>query len=222
LRAALTSAVKYGYVLRNVAALAEPPRAEKPRITPLDADQVTRLLAAVDGHRHKALYHTAIQLGMRLAELLDLRWSDVDLAAGTLIIRQGKTESSVRTLPLSASLRQVLTEHWSYQHDERLARGTDWKETGRVFPSEVGTRITPGSLHRHFKRSLAAADLPTTTRWHDLRHTCASLLLQSGVSLKTVSDLLGHSTTAITADIYAHVYHEDKQAAVALWDRLTG
>jgi integrase len=162
-----------------------------------------------------------------------LRWEDIDFerqelrvsgsvrrTGGVLRRRPPKTQSSTRTLPLPAILLQVLRRH-QVQQDEARQRD-DWQEHGLVFPSSVGTLMEPGNLHRHFKVILARAGLPATTRFHDLRHSCATLLLAQGVPLVVVRDTLGHTQISTTADIYGHVLPDTHRQAVDGLDALLG
>ncbi len=215
LRTALNQALKWGYVVRNAAALAESPRQEKHMITPLTASQVRQLLFSVEGHRLASLYHLALGLGLRRGELLNLRWADVDLAGQTLRVTVGKTRASARVLPLSAPLVASLQAHWERQQAERLALGVDWKEHGFIFPSEVGTAIPGRNLLRHFKASLKKAGLPQTIRFHDLRHTCATFLIAQGTHARVVMEVLGHSQIGTTMNIYGHVASDTQKTALS-------
>lgn len=220
LRTALNQALKWGYVVRNAAALAEAPRQEKHMITPLTASQVRQLVFAVADHRLASLYHLALGLGLRRGELLNLRWADVDLAAQTLKVTVGKTRASTRTLPLSSVLVASLQAHWERQQQERLDLGVDWKEHGFLFPSEVGTAIPGRNLLRHFKAALKKAGLPESVRFHDLRHTCATFLIAQGTHARVVMEVLGHSQIGTTMNIYGHVASETQKTALSGLDFL--
>jgi integrase len=164
-------------------------------------------------------------LGFRRGEALALRWADIDLkrrrlsVTGTIQRVNGKlersapkTDASLRTLPLPQEMVRVL------EAQQRLAaereQCAEWEEHDLVFPSQVGTPIEPGNLHRHFKELLKAAQLPETTRLHDLRHACASFLIAEGVNPKVVQEILGHTKISTTMDIYAHVLHETQREAL--------
>jgi len=225
LHRALTQAMKWEYVTRNVAALVDAPRVEKYQATALTDGQIVAFFTAIRGHRLEPLYWLAL-LGLRRGELLGLRWADVDMAKATVRVTAGKTSSSARTLPLSPALVERLQGHWQRQQQERLTLGTDWKEHGFIFASEVGTGISGRNLVRHFKAALKKAGLPPHIRFHDLRHTAATLLLEQGKHPKVVQMLLGHSKVGTTMDIYSHVSLEEKKAAVmsleGLFERLSG
>jgi integrase len=233
LRDALNQAVKRRRIPYNVATLVEIPRAEKPAIAPLTPEQARALLGAVRGDPLEALYRVALSLGLRRGEVLALRWEDIDFnqqelkvtgsvrrSVGVLRRRPPKTHSSIRTLPVPAILLRVLRQHRVRQ--DKARQRADWQEHGLVFPSSVGTLMEPGNLHRHFKVVLVRAGLPTTVRFHDLRHSCATLLLAQGVPLVVVRDTLGHTQISTTADIYGHVLPDTHRQAVDGLDTLLG
>jgi integrase len=169
LRRALNVAIRDGYLTRNVAKLVDVPQADKPRIRTLTADEARQLLAAIEDHRLKALYWTALLLGLREGELCGLRIDDLDLEAGTLSStyavqrQQGKlrhdlrlkTEESRRSLPLPSVLRGILKEHLARLKEAQAFY--KWQEHGLLFPSERGTPLEPRNLFRHFKAVLAGA-----------------------------------------------------------------
>lgn len=215
LRIALGRAVKSGRVIRNVASLVEPPARSTPERLPLTADQARAFLAAVDKDRLAALYKLAISTGMRQGELLALRWQDVDLDGGRVTIRhtlrlgtrelaEPKTERARRTLRLSAETAPGLREHRRRQLQDRLAAGRRWIDGDFVFATGNGTPLDSRNVTKAFQRNLANAGLPHQ-RFHDLRHACATLLLEDGEDLGVVSRILGHSQIATTADVYAHL-----------------
>jgi integrase len=226
-RAALEQAIKWGYIARNVAAATEPPRGVTPKMKALNQQQAQLLLDAAKGHRLEALYRVALSYGLRRGEVLGLLWEDVDLNKGVMRItgqvqtidnktirtESPKTEGSIRELPLPGILIEVLQDHQKLQELERSTVGVEWHEHGLVFPSNRGTPIVPRNLLRHFKRLLRVANLPETTRFHDLRHSAASIMLAQGVPLKTVSDILGHSDIRTTANTNGHTDDTQKRAA---------
>jgi integrase len=181
LHKALRQAVRWQLIPRNVAESVEPPKANKKEIEPLDEEQVRGLLKAVEGDELEALYVLAITTGMRSGELLGLKWEDVDFRAGTLRVNRTvfngrvnapKTSKSRRSIRLSRSALVALKNH---------ARTSEW-----VFCTSVGTPISVHNLHnRSWKPLLKKAGLPHK-RFHDLRHTCATLLLTKGVHPKVV------------------------------------
>jgi len=217
---ALQDAVRDGLIPNNPAQLARPLPAERREVTPLTMEQLDTILAHVRPTRWYPLYLLAARLGMRQGEILALTWDDVDLDARTLTIRHTlgrtrdgwslqppKTPRSRRTLPLSATVVAALEEHRERQGLERLYAGKAWMKRlpwALVFRDEHGRPENPRWLLATFQAQLATLGLPKQ-RFHDLRHAAASHLLARGVDLKIVQDTLGHSTIAITADIYSHV-----------------
>ena len=234
LRMALGQALKWGLVARNVATLVTTPRAERMTINALTPTQSRALLEAARGDRLEALYRVALSLGLRRGEALGLRWSDIDLEArtlrvevalgvidGKLVLGEPKTETSRRTLPLPAALVPALRTHHARQLEERLAAGGKWQDTGYVFTSSVGTPIHPGNLMKSFHALLGRAGLPRI-RFHDLRHSCASLLAAQGVPARVAMEVLGHSDIRITQNIYTHVFDEARHEATDAIDRALG
>jgi integrase len=163
------------------------------------------LLEAARGDRLEALYVLAIHTGTRQGELLALRWEDVDLDAGVLRVRGTKTARSRRTVKLSQAVLEALRSHLARQLEEIDRTGDRYQDRGLVFATEVGTTLNRHNLtQRSFRPLLAKAGLPEI-RFHDLRHTCATILLKAGQHPKFVQEMLGHATIAITLDTYSHV-----------------
>lgn len=227
LRHALSQAVKDGMIVRNVAKLVQSPRVVRHQFKVFSREEARRFLAAIRGHRLEALYIVALTLGLRQGEVLGLSWDAIDFDAGTLTITQSleriggkrygspgrlvlvepKTAGSRRTLKLPDIALKALSSHRARQLQERFQCGRKWQDTGLVFTTRHGTPIEPSDLHGGFKRILADAKLPTM-RFHDLRHSAATILVASGVPLKVIQTLLGHSTITLTANTYAHVLPE--------------
>jgi integrase len=228
LRIALNRACKWNLIGRNSAALAEPPKVKRFRIEPLSPEQARQLLEAAKGNRLEALYAVALALGLRAGEILGLTWQNIDLEHGQLTVLQAlqrqkgrglvtvepKTDRSRRTLMLPAPLIAALKAHRVRQLEQRLAAGSRWRDSGFVFTSSVGSGLEPRNLHRSFKAMLARAGLPDV-RFHDLRHSAASLMLAQGVPLRVVMEVLGHSSIGITANVYSHVMPTLMQDAAA-------
>ena len=193
LRTALNQAVRWELVTRNVAALTDAPRHRARQIEPLSPAQAGTLLSSVAGHRLDALITVAVGLGLRQGEALGLQWEHVDLEAGLLSVRQTlersgraprfgepKTARSRRTINMPDIVTAALRRHRTRQLEERLVAGARWRESGLVFTSSIGSPIDRGALHKAFKAILSEASLPNI-RYHDLRHTAATLLLAQGV-----------------------------------------
>jgi integrase len=235
LRQALNQALRWGIVHRNVATLVTPPSVPRARIQPLDPQQARLFLDAVQGDRLDALYSVAVALGLRLGEILGLRWSDVDLETGTIRVAQAlqrvggrltfvepKSERSRRTIPMPPLVARALRAHRSRQLEERLAGGPAWNEFDLVFTTTVGTPLDARNVTRRFQSALELAGLPRL-RFHDLRHTCATLLLAEGVPARVVMETLGHSQISLTMNTYAHVLPPlQRQAAERMEALLSG
>ncbi len=234
LHKALEAAVTDGLVPRNVAAGLKLPRIIREEIDPLNQGEARRLLEAARGDRLETLYVLALNTGMRQGELLALRWEDVDLERGVLRVRrtlthmdktyalgEPKTKKSRRTIRLTAGAATALEVHLSRQLEEMERVGSLYQPGGLVFATTTGTIINPSNLrNRSFKPLLERAGL-RPIRFHDLRHTCATLLLSRNVNPKIVSEMLGHANIAITLDTYSHLLPDmQERAAQAIEEAL--
>lgn len=231
LHKALKQAVNDALIPRNVTEAVKAPRPVKKEVQALDSDQARAFLEAARGDRLEALYVVAITTGLRQGELLGLRWSDVDLEARKLAVRRAlvagsvgsrtgarfdapKNSKSRRTVKLTGSAVEILKRHKAAQNEERLKLGSLWEDHGLVFPNRAGKPMDHNNLYRRdFKKMLAKAGLPNTFRFHDLRHTCATLLLVKNVNQKVVQEMLGHATITQTMDTYSHVLPTMQDAA---------
>jgi integrase len=233
LRNALESALRDELVARNVAKLVKVKTPTYDVGRGLTIEQARRLLQAARGDRLQSLYVLAVYLGLRRAEVLGLRWLDVDLEAETLQVAQTlqrvegelrflppKTKHSKRTVPLPANCVEALRSHRVAQDRERLARGGDWSDHGLVITTSIGTPIEPDNLRRSWYKLRESAGQPSL-RFHDLRHTCVSLLLDDGAPPHVVREIVGHSAIDVTMTIYAHASLQEKRKALeALGSRL--
>ncbi len=219
LRAALNTAVRQGAVSQNVASFVELPTSDRPPVVVWSPQHVGSFLDHLDttADRLAPLFHLVIAAGLRRGEACALRWADVDLEGGSLRVSRSrstigrrvvegapKTKGSARTISLDSGTVAVLRGHRRAQAAERLAWGGAWVDTDGVFVREDGELLHPEHVSNRFAALTRAAGLPRV-RFHDLRHTSATLGLASGESLKEISDRLGHSTIGITADTYVHV-----------------
>jgi integrase len=217
LRKALNQALRDGLVLRNAAALTDPPKVVHPEISPYTPEQARAFLEAVKGDRLEALFTVAVAVGLRQGEILGLRWEDIDLFGGVLSVRyqlqridgkprlvEPKTKRSRRTIKLPAVAVSALRTHLTKQSEERALAGESWREWGLVFASTIGTPIESCNLNHRFQRLAEFARLPKI-RFHDLRHTAATLLLAQGVHPRLVMEILGHSSISLTMNTYSHV-----------------
>lgn len=220
LRSILDSAVRDGLVARNVAEQVDRPRRVRKEAVCLPPAQVVALLKAVRPSRHWMPIYLMAATGMRRGEVLGLRWKDIDLTAGTIAITgtltgsgqnikripTPKTKASFRTLPLGPELTQMLKDRLAEQVEHRRKAANLWEgdEHDLVFTTEVGKPLDGRNVLRTLQTAAQNLDLPKSTSLHTLRHSAATMMLESGVHLKLVSAILGHSDTAITADIYGH------------------
>lgn len=229
LRRALGQAVTDGLVPRNVAEVVNAPRVVTRQMRPLTSEQARAFVEAAKGDRHEALYVLAVTTGLRRGELLGLKWEDLDLDAGVLRVKralapdartfaQPKTAKARRSVRLTSGAVRALQWHRERQSQARQRLDSLWQEHGLVFPSMVGTPLNPENLvKRSFKPLLERVGLPPI-RFHDLRHTCATLLLSKGVNPKIVQEMLGHANISVTLDIYSHVLPDMQEEAAAAMD----
>jgi integrase len=169
----------------------------------------------------------AVTAGLRQIELLALKWEDVDLESGTLQVRRTLSETrgtrgfeapksgKGRSIRLSRPAQNALKAHRKAQLLERMKKAGRWADQGLVFASEVGTAMSGRNLYRAFKIRVKRAGLPETLRFHDLRHTCATLLLRQCVNPKFVQELLGHADISLTLNTYSHVLPDMGDAAAS-------
>ena len=216
---ALGQAVRWEYVARNVADLVDKPRPAVREMNTLSRVQVGQFLEAAEGDRLEALYILALSTGLRQGELLALRWPYVDLERGSLQVRgtmqpitggglrisEPKTKASKRRVLLAPLAVDALRRHKTAQNLERLQLGAAWANPDLVFANTAGGPIRAGDLlKRSFHLLLKKAGLPRM-RFHELRHSAATLQFEGGTPAKVVQEMLGHSTIAITLDLYGHV-----------------
>lgn len=188
-------------------------------------DEITKVLRAADKDRNGHLWYLALS-GLRRAEVAGLKWSDIDLANGTLTIARNrvqvgaatvvegepKTESSRRTLPLDAGLVAVLKRASARYAQERLTLGADHTDSGYVAVNEAGGPYTPGALTNMWHRLTKTAKV-RPIRLHDARHSCGTALHLRGVPMAVIAKWLGHADASITAKIYAHSQDDALRAA---------
>jgi integrase len=219
LNRALDQAVRWGIVPRNVCKATTPPQPNPEEIKPLDAEHAKRLLEAAGGDRLEALYVLAVTAGLRVGELLGLKWKDVDMdgTAGVLHVRRTRSQAKSgptftapkrgkgRSIRLTRQAVEAIKAHKAVQNGERLKIGDLWEDNGLIFCTQGGKPLDFHNLRvASFKPLLKRAGLPDI-RFHDLRHTCATLLLSRGHHPKLVQDILGHTSVAMTLDRYSHV-----------------
>jgi integrase len=232
---AIDQGIRWESVTRNVARLSRAPKGQRKEGRTLTYEQAHMLLAELEGHRNQALYSLMLSTGLRRGEALGLQWRDYNETGsiisvrrqlrregGTLITADTKTSRSRRSVNLPRRMVLLLTEHRKRQEEERHVIDEPWIETGFIFTTSIGTPIDPRNLNRDFAAICKRAGLE---HWHphELRHSAASLMLASGVKLHVVSEVLGHASIRMTADVYGHILAPDRQvAADAMNDALWG
>ncbi|MEE2852239.1 MAG: site-specific integrase [Actinomycetota bacterium] len=234
LRAALDGAVRDGLVARNAAALVRRPGVERHEAKHLDAAAVTAVLRAAVASRYHAALTLIASTGLRRGECLALRWDRVDLDAGVLkvaatigrldgrlVITEPKTDRSRRPVPLSPPVVALLRKQKAAQAADKLRAGNQWHDSGLVFTTELGRPVDPRSLLRVVEAAAKAAGV-AGVGVHTLRHSVAVGWLESGVHIKAVADLLGHSSISITGDIYGHTTDTAARSAVDGWSGALG
>src|SRR5215217_5206993 len=235
LHRAVEEAVKSDLIPRNPAVHANKPKVKQEEIEPLDASQAAAFLKAAKGNRFEALYILCLMCGLRQGEALALRWRDIDLDGGTLRVnlqlqrvRDGgglrfsePKNASRRTVGLPQRAVSALKSHRKRQLEEKLAAGSLYRDEGLVFASRHGTPIDAQNVvNRYYKPLLKRASLPPI-RFHDLRHSCLSLLAQRGEPIRDLQALAGHATAAFTLQRYTHHYDSSaKRTADAMGEIL--
>jgi integrase len=232
---ALSDAVRWGKLSRNVAAMADPPQPAKKNKDVWSAEQLRAFAASVAEDRLAALWVLAMSTGMRRGELAGLEWVDLDLNASKLTVRRArvvvdyavldespKSKSSARVIGLDERTVTALRRHHRQQLEERMAWRSAWTDTGLVFTREDGLGLHPERVTRMFQAAASRAKLPVIPL-HGLRHSYATAGLEAGISLKVMSERLGHSSIAITGDLYSHVREQvDQEAAEKTADYIFG
>jgi len=195
--------------------------------------QVTQFLVAAQESPYRALYYVAVTTGMRIGEIFGLKWTDLRWGSGELHVQrqvqridgkgnifvEPKTKAGRRTIRLGENTLQILREHREKQEAWKVEIKGLWKENGLIFPSSRGTPGDSSNLRKDYNETLARAGVPKI-RFHDLRHTAASLLLNNNVSPIVVSNMLGHSKPSITLDIYGHLISSMQSQAANVMDQL--
>ncbi|AGR47480.2 integrase [Brevibacillus phage Abouo] len=232
LRNVLQRAVDWKIISINSAATVKKPRANSKEVKPYDEEEVTKLFMALQNE----LYHwrmmitIALTTGLRRGELIALEWSHIDLDTGTIDVKQNisvfsngepiitepKTKKSIRKVSLPDSVTQQLRDYYLHCRKEKLRMGDKWENNDRFFVfynSTTGKPFFPESPYRWFQRFIKRHNL-RPIRFHDLRHTSATILINQGVHAKIISERLGHTNISITMNIYGHALRTaDKDAA---------
>jgi integrase len=230
LHAALQQAVKEGILSRNPADAVERPRVERKEFQILNEEQVQQFLIACSGSPYEMLFYLALASGMRKGELLGLKWTDLDREKGILFVQRQLQQISGRfeLMPpkTKAGRRQIQLGHETLKRLEvhrrlQAANGNPGIEDSLIFTNSLGTFLDDSKVSREFKKVLKKAGLPDI-RFHDLRHTSISFLLDLGTPINTVQQRSGHSKASVTTDIYGHpIGHSQKEAAEKIEEKIT-
>lgn len=217
IRMLLRVAYKWELIPKDIASLIESPRLEKKEMKVWSIAQVNEFLNHTKHSRYYPVFYLAAYTGMRKGEILGLTWDDVDFDAKTIkvnrtlykikgefLLHEPKTRHSIRTIYIDDDLIKVLKKQKAQQNIERMKYRGVYKEHNMVFAQESGEYVFPSAANILFLRFIRQTDLPRI-RFHDLRHTHATILLQMGINPKVVADRLGHSSVKITLDTYSHV-----------------
>ncbi|GHO51693.1 tyrosine-type recombinase/integrase [Ktedonobacter robiniae] len=234
LHKALSTAMRWGLISRNVCKFVDPPQKKRYEVQSLTLEQIHALLAASEGHRMEALFKLALATGLRRGEIMGLKWQDIDFQKGVLQVRRvlsrtpskieglgykeadPKTQRSRRSIVVASFALEALKCHRELQLEAKSKAGAAWQEHDYVFCTSIGTHLNPTrDILDELKGLLQKAGLPDI-RFHDLRHSAATLLLSLGVHPKVVQELLGHSQISMTLDIYSHVLPNMQRDAIEL------
>jgi len=230
---ALKYAVRQGYLGRNPCELVDPPSPRNKAMRTLDPTEVNILIEAAQGSYYYPVIYTALSSGLRQAELLALRWRDIDpdimrsisvnrvlyKRRGVCEFKEPKTDRSRRYVTMTPKLAAFLREYREDRKSLYRELGKELTLDDLVFASVEGKPLNPPSLSREFNRIVRQAALENV-RFHDLRHTFASLMLLRGVAPKVISEALGHASVAFTMDVYSHILPGMQSDAMALLDQV--
>lgn len=243
LRSALHEAVRLGLIPSNPVDKVRPPRQEKHEAQAFTLAQLTALAKATENDRMRTIFDFTWRTGLRLGEVLGLRWEDVDLNDGTMTVRRNlvraagqtitekpkaraivqtpKTERGTRTFALPPSAAAILKTHKVAQLAERVKAGERWQDQDLVFPNGLGKPLNKRDVQTAFSDARKAAELPEGLTFHSLRHTFATIGKQAGVDLLEISKAMGHHSPAFTAATYQHVTTESQKEAAARFEAFT-
>lgn len=244
LHKALSYAVTEGYLLNNPAETLNLPRGQKPQINILSRDEQERLIQVSYQFRYGVFIRLVLFTGLRLGELLGLRWEDIDFRSGLLYVRRTlnrlkkqkeniaeneckteiviqppKSQNSIRSIPLLQGIINDLLLWKSVQEADCAIAGKNYCDSGFVVTNVNGGFIEPRTFHDYYVQMLNAAQLRHFT-FHELRHTFASRAMEQGMDAKTLSEILGHYSVAFTLDTYAHVLNDHKHEEILLMEEL--
>lgn len=229
LHATLSGVFKYALKKKlikvNPLTTVKAPKRNKREFTVMSKEQAREFLRLAAADKHYCLLTLLLVSGCRPSEALGLKWTDINLKTNVVIQRTlkrdddgfyfdpPKTESRRRSIQLDPVMMQRLKDHRRAQNEQRLRLGSEWQNQGMVFTDDFGKPLNLDAVRKHFKKLLKHAGIPAGVRLYDSRHTSATLTMEANVPIKVVSERLGHSSAAITMDIYSHVTQQLQQEA---------
>jgi integrase len=233
LRCAFAQAVKEGLLGHNPLDAVERPKVETKQFQIFTEEQARTFVSAARGHPYETLFYLALTTGMRKGEVLGLMWTDVNWEKATLRVERQlqpvyngggalaptKTRAGRRQIKLGKGAMAMLEAHRQRQENARLLAGDRWQEHGMIFTTGIGTYINQSKVSQEFKRILRENGLPDI-RFHDLRHTSISLLLDMGMPVNTVQSRAGHSKASVTTDIYGHAMARSQEQAARMIEEI--
>lgn len=229
LHRALQQAISIGYLKTNPTDACILHHSERKAPRPLEEPQIAAFLSAIQDHTHEYLYKIALFTGLREGEILGLTWDCLDLKRGTLLVKQqlrkdqkkgggyyfsSPKNGKSRVLALGPSIIRLFQCQKLKQNGMRLLAGDTWSENNLVFTNPTGGFLSYRTVYDCFKRVMARIDSPDT-RFHDLRHTYATMAIKKGDDIKTVQENLGHATATFTLDVYGHITEQMRKASAA-------
>ena len=226
LHKAMKQAVLLGYIQSNPTEACDLPRVIKKEVSFLEEEDVKKLLKAVEGHKFERVYKVDLFTGLRQGEILGLTWDCIDFAKGVLTVSKqlqrdrdnsGKYSlvscktDRIRKIKPADFVMNMLRQQRQKQNEDKLKAGSMWgNEWNLVFTNEVGEHLSTSTVYKNFKKIVEKIGIPRT-RFHDMRHTYATLSLQNGDDIKTVQANIGHATASFTLDVYGHVSQKMQQ-----------
>jgi integrase len=232
IKAALNQAVDNNLIIKNPSTASKLPPVEKKEVVPFTRSESECFLLSIKCDRMFAAYYLALFTGLRRGEILGLMWSDIDFETGKFEIKRNlvcikddttgkqyldfqppKTPKSRRTIPMTDDIIKVLNAHTEKQDKEKFFFREKYQDENLVFCSEDGRRIWPRNFERQYTNLLKRAGIEHK-KLHTTRHTFASMMIEDGEDIRTVQEILGHATLAMTSDIYSHVIEKTKKKAI--------
>lgn len=234
INAMYNQAIKWEFIDRNPNLKAHKPKKDIIERKFYDLEQINELYSCLENEciKYKALIRLAVDSGARRGEISALRWSDINFDTRTLKIdnslkvvkgvvdeKKAKTNSSNRVILLSEATLEIMKAYKEWQDNYIIEMGSKWKGTDRIFTDDYGEHMNPSTCYKIFTKITKKYGLEQI-RFHDIRHTSASLMISKGVNIKAVSERLGHSSINITSDIYAHTFESDKIKCANVFDEI--